>query len=299
MRRTAIVFREFKAVTAAGRKLESLGWVAAALDLERKKRFESREYSGCLVQSIFLSNGRDFVALSLRPSPRAKSALLRKTRTRAFESQAQRAIQELQYGVVKDSPRGRGMVFCRRLSQVKDIDGDWERAYQACRPRTLARKGPLRLPPRIVGRRFPGAKATARAIWKAIDLFQGPDAKEWRPDYICFRKRYKFSAVGLRWWGALDLLLHSPYGVRLSLWLQADVKMAVRQAQRVMARHFLEQVTRDLGRLGCIVDAGPVVGGPKRMIYADYDYRGLKLGSLYASARLLSSWQPPKISVLK
>jgi hypothetical protein len=269
------------------------------LDLERRRSFESREYSGCMVQSIFLSNGRDFVALSLRPSPDAKSAILRKTKTKAFAKQALRAIQDLGYGVIKDSPRGRGMVFFRRLSQVKGIDRDWERAYQACRPGAIAREGPPRSALRIVGRRFPGAQATARAIWKAIQLVDGPNTKDWRPDYICFRKSYKFVAVGLRWWGTLDLLLHSPYGVSLSLWLQADVKVAARDAQRVMASHFLEQVTRVLRGLGCVVEAGPVIGRPKRMIYAGYKYRGLKLGSLYASAKLLSSWQPPKMSASK
>ncbi len=292
MARLGTLSRESGAVIAAGRSLEAAGWHAAALDLERKKDLRSSGYPGCLVQSIFLSRGRNFVAFSLRPAPRSDRSILRSGKAGEIGAIVERTIRHLGYGFLADLPRRNSSTFFRKGSQLRNLDADWRRVIEACQERSKDKNVRVRSSPPVLKRALRSERATARDIWRAIQLLKRPGGG-WRPDYICFRKNRQFPALRLRWRATFDLLFEAPYGVTLGAWFLSEGRITSHGWKRIRTTGFFEALEQGFKSRGFVRESGP--DRHRATIHAGYRYRGLKLGTLYASARRLNGWQPPVV----
>jgi len=292
MARLGTLFKESAAVIAAGRRLEASGWHAAALDLERKKDLRGFGYPGWLVQSIFLSKGRNFVAFALRPSPKTIRSILRSRKAREIEATVGRTIRQLGHGFLADIPRRNRSTLFRRGSRLRNLDADWNQVIEACRMGSKGKDVGVRTTSPLLKRTIRSARTTAHDIWRAIQLIKKADSG-WRPDYICFRKIQKFSALRLRWWATFDLLCHAPYGVTVSAWLQPNGRINAKGWKSIRASGFFDAAEQGLKSRGFVCESGPV--HDRATIYAGYHYRGLKLGRLYSSANQLNSWTPPNL----
>src|SRR5579863_8791374 len=164
MSRSENLLRQFRQVVAAGRRLKTQGWVAAALDVERKWNLKSCGYPGSLVQSVFISAGRRFAAMTLRPTPHVPPGALRRRPSRQVQAEVHQTLHGLGYGHLRNNPRGPG--FVRILHGTTAVDTDWTRVQKAClRAAQVGQEPRAAPPPRVISRILRSDEATDHEIW--------------------------------------------------------------------------------------------------------------------------------------